>query len=64
MMNFSKVETLKTLILNSDYCTEFIVKLHNIPDFDQENLRNTLLQMGDSLVLVQDEELVKVPRSY
>lgn len=42
------------------YCTEFIVKLHNIQDFDQENLRNTLLQMGDSLVLVQDEELVKV----
>lgn len=42
------------------YCTEFIVKLHNQNDFDQENLRNTLLQMGDSLVLVQDEELVKV----
>lgn len=42
------------------YCTEFIVKLHNISDFDQDNLRNTLLQMGDSLVLVQDEELVKV----
>ena len=42
------------------YCTEFIVKLHDIKGFDQENLRNTLLQMGDSLVLVQDEELVKV----
>ena len=42
------------------YCTEFIVKLHNVSDFDQDNLRNTLLQMGDSLVLVQDEELVKV----
>jgi uncharacterized protein len=42
------------------YCTEFIVKLHNQNDFDQEVLRNTLLQMGDSLVLVQDEELVKV----
>jgi hypothetical protein len=42
------------------YCTEFIVKLHNQEDFDQDNLRNILLSMGDSLVLVQDEELVKV----
>ncbi|MDY0210238.1 MAG: DAK2 domain-containing protein [Acholeplasma sp.] len=42
------------------YCTEFIVKLHDVEGFDQDTLRNTLLQMGDSLVLVQDEELVKV----
>ncbi|HKL61457.1 MAG TPA: DAK2 domain-containing protein [Acholeplasma sp.] len=42
------------------YCTEFIVKLHDQEDFDQENLKNILLSMGDSLVLVQDEELVKV----
>ncbi len=42
------------------YCTEFIVKLDEHETFDQENLRTILMNMGDSLVLVQDEELLKV----
>ncbi len=42
------------------YCTEFIVKLDEHETFDQENLRNILMNMGDSLVLVQDEDLLKV----
>lgn len=42
------------------YCTEFIVKLDDYETFDQENLRNILMNMGDSLVLVQDEDLLKV----
>ena len=42
------------------YCTEFIVKLDSIENFDQENLKNILINMGDSLVLVQDEELLKI----
>ena len=42
------------------YCTEFIVKLDQHETFDQDNLRNILMNMGDSLVLVQDEDLLKV----
>jgi hypothetical protein len=55
-----KGQNIENFNIEFGYCTEFIVKLHNQNDFDQEVLRNTLLQMGDSLVLVQDEELVKV----
>lgn len=55
-----KGQNIEDFNIEFGYCTEFIVKLHNQADFDQDVLRNTLLQMGDSLVLVQDEELVKV----
>ena len=33
------------------YCTEFIVKLSVENPFDQDNLKNILMNMGDSLVL-------------
>ncbi len=42
------------------YCTEFIVKLDNPEAFNEKNLQTILENMGDSLVLVQDEELLKV----
>jgi len=42
------------------YCTEFIVSLNNKDTFDVNPIRNALEQMGDSLVVVQDEELLKV----
>ncbi len=40
------------------YCTEFIVSREN--DKDPEQLRAFLSQLGDSLVLVDDEEIIKV----
>ena len=40
------------------YCTEFIVSREN--DKDPENLRSFLQNLGDSLVLVDDEEIIKV----
>lgn len=44
------------------YCTEFIVRL--TPEkqefFQEEALRNALARLGDSIVVVQDEDLVKV----
>ncbi len=44
------------------YCTEFIIRLdpNNEKTFKEEKLRNQLSQLGDSLVVVQDEEIVKV----
>ncbi|GAA0495322.1 DAK2 domain-containing protein [Salinibacillus aidingensis] len=46
------------------YCTEFMVqfekdKLKENP-FDEESFRNTLSEIGDSLLVVSDDELVKV----
>jgi len=40
------------------YCTEFIIKREN--DNDPEKLRDFLSSLGDSLVLVDDDEIIKV----
>ncbi len=40
------------------YCTEFIISREN--DLDPEKLRAFLSSLGDSLVLVDDEEIIKV----
>ena len=40
------------------YCTEFIISREN--DLDPEKLREFLSSLGDSLVLVDDEEIIKV----
>jgi len=40
------------------YCTEFIISREN--DKDPEQLREFLSQLGDSLVLVDDDEIIKV----
>ena len=42
------------------YCTEFILILKDPTNFDEGDLRSPLSIIGDSLVLVQDEDLVKV----
>ena len=40
------------------YCTEFIISREN--DMDPEKLRQFLSSLGDSLVVVDDEEIIKV----
>jgi len=40
------------------YCTEFIIQREN--DLDPDKLREFLSSLGDSLVLVDDEEIIKV----
>ena len=40
------------------YCTEFIISREN--DMDPEKLRDFLSSLGDSLVLVDDDEIIKV----
>jgi DAK2 domain fusion protein YloV len=42
------------------YCTEFIIRLNEDTGFSEDRLRNQLALMGDSIVVVQDEEIVKV----
>ncbi len=44
------------------YCTEFIVRLspEKMEFFQEDNLRKSLARLGDSIVVVQDEDLVKV----
>ncbi|MDY0277145.1 MAG: DAK2 domain-containing protein [Acholeplasma sp.] len=42
------------------YCTEFIVKLFDTKRFDEKLMKEPLSQMGDSLVVVTDDDLLKV----
>lgn len=42
------------------YCTEFIVKLFDPEKFSEDDVRIPLTQMGDSLVVVSDDDLLKV----
>ncbi|MDO5085339.1 MAG: DAK2 domain-containing protein [Erysipelotrichaceae bacterium] len=44
------------------YCTEFIIRLNDdkLHTFKEEKLKKSLSEIGNSLVVVQDEELVKV----
>lgn len=44
------------------YCTEFIIRLNDVtlPKFSEAGLREKLALLGESIVVVQDEEIVKV----
>ena len=42
------------------YCTEFIMSLKNHESFVQEDFVERISKMGDSLVVVQDENILKV----
>lgn len=42
------------------YCTEFILMLKDQENFNEGDLRSPLSIIGDSLVLVRDEDLVKI----
>lgn len=44
------------------YCTEFIIQLSptGMKHFNEDSFRNALERLGDSLVVVQDEDIVKV----
>ncbi len=42
------------------YCTEFIIELKNPNEFQESDLRTPLSLLGDSLVLVKDDNLCKV----
>lgn len=62
-----KLETVASANLNSEseefgYCTEFIVRLSHeaLSNFKEEKLRTSLASLGESIVVVQDEDIVKV----
>ena len=42
------------------YCTEFSIELNKPASFDEQDLKAPLSLLGDSLVVVQDEDIVKI----
>ncbi|MDR2822775.1 MAG: DAK2 domain-containing protein [Acholeplasmatales bacterium] len=54
------VRNLGDVDIKNAFCTEFIVKLARPEIFNDANLKDSLMAIGDSLVLVTDEEILKV----
>ena len=45
---------------NFGYCTELIIELENEANFRKDRFQTTLAKLGDSIVLVKDDNLVKL----
>ena len=58
--HYHGAENLGAVDIKYGYCTEFIVKLHKPEKFNENYMKDPLSQMGDSLVVVTDDDLLKV----
>ena len=46
--------------VNFGYCTEFIMQIEKVDEFNQKDFIDMISPLGDSLVVVQDENILKV----
>ncbi len=58
--HYHGAENLGNVDIKYGYCTEFIVKLHKPEKFKEAYMKDPLSQMGDSLVVVTDDDLLKI----
>ncbi len=58
--HYHGAENLGDFDIKFGYCTEFIVKLHKPEKFNENFMKDPLSQMGDSLVVVTDDDILKV----
>ena len=60
----AKHENIQALLESEEfgYCTEFIIRLseNSLHAFSEDKLKNSLAKIGESLVVVQDDDIVKV----
>jgi len=56
----SGIEALTNVEITFTYCTEFIVKLYENSHLDPDNMEQVLLTLGDSLVFIHNENMIKV----
>ena len=59
-VDFSALTAVDSGEITFGYCTEFFVVQKNVPDETVQDLKNYLTSIGDSLVVVADEEMIKV----
>lgn len=57
---FAALKNFNTEEITFGYCTEFIAQRHDTEYFDEEKFKMYLETIGDSIVVVSDEEYVKV----
>ena len=58
--HYHGAENLGAVDIKYGFCTEFIVKLHKPEKFNESFMKDPLMQMGDSLVVVTDDDLLKI----
>lgn len=56
----SEAKLFDNLENNFGYCTEFILRLHNKEDFSLKSLTRFLESIGESVIAIQDEDVIKV----
>lgn len=59
-VDFSALTSVDNSEITFGYCTEFFVIQKNVPDETVNELKTYLTSIGDSLVVVADEEMIKV----
>lgn len=59
-VDFSALTSVENAEITFGYCTEFFVVQKNVPEDTVKDLKNYLTSIGDSLVVVADEEMIKV----
>lgn len=60
VVDFSALTSVDNSEITFGYCTEFFVIQKNVPDETVNELKTYLTSIGDSLVVVADEEMIKV----
>lgn len=58
--NFAALASVENVSITYGYCTEFFINVKNAPDTVVLQLKEYLETIGDSIVAVNDEELIKI----
>lgn len=58
--NFAALASIENTSITFGYCTEFFILVKNVKEKVVQNLKTYLATIGDSIVCVSDEELIKI----
>nr|WP_180321642.1 DAK2 domain-containing protein [Clostridium sp. MD294] len=58
--NFEALASVENVSITFGYCTEFFILVNNVEEKVVQNLKTYLATIGDSIVCVSDEELIKI----
>ena len=59
-VDFSALNAVHDAEITFGYCTEFFINVPNVPQETVKDLKAYLENIGDSIVVVENEEIVKV----
>lgn len=59
-LEFSKPKGIENIEIKYGYCTEFFINIKNSNEKTEKDLKSYLQSIGDSIVMVSDEDIIKV----